>query len=302
MNIQEMKLAAKGISIVGYLSSIGFEPVRKNGTTLRFHSPLRPDKDSHPSFDVDTVSNRWKDWGEDDRWWNDIIKLVQKVENCGFSTALSRLSIPGASFTANPFVFPKGMTYETCRSEPKIKVLEVYPLATGYLIQYITRIRRIPITLANLYLSEALVYNTNSGKKYPAIAFKTDAGSYELRSQFVKVAAGKKAITTIPVQGSTELNIFEGFINFLSHLVHSNLLLPEHTTVVLNGTGQLDSAIPLLKNFQTINSFVDLGTAGRIAHKKILNAHDHVIDQSFIIHPKFEDFNDFLQNKYPYEN
>ena len=300
MNIQEIKLAAKANSIVDYLSSIGFEPVRKNGTTFRFHSPLRPGQDSHPSFDVDTVSNRWKDWGEDDRWWNDIIKLVQKVENCDFSTALSRLSIPGSAFKVHPFVFPKGMTYEAYKAErlvPKIKVLEVYPLSTGYLIQYITRIRKIPITLANLYLSEALVYNTISGKKYPAIAFKTDSGSYELRSQFLKVAAGRKAVTTITVQGSIELNIFEGFINFLSHLVYSNLLAPANTTIVLNGTGQLDSVIPKFKDYQVINSFVDLGTAGRVAHNKILNAHDHVTNQSLIIHPGFEDFNEFLQNK-----
>ena len=174
--------------------------------------------------------------------------------------------------------------------------MEVYPLTTGYLIQYITQIRKIPITLANLYLSEVLVYNSNSDKKYPAIAFKTDAGSYELRSQFVKVAAGKKSITTISVQGSTALNIFEGFINFLSHLVYSNQLVPVNTTIVLNGTGQLDSVIPKLEDYQIINSFVDLGTAGRVAHNKILNAHEHVNDQSLMIHPSFEDFNDFLQN------
>lgn len=57
MNIQEVK----NIRIADYLQSLGYTPVKQQGNSLWYKSPLREEKDA--SFKVNTELNRWYDFG-----------------------------------------------------------------------------------------------------------------------------------------------------------------------------------------------------------------------------------------------
>ena len=57
MNIQE----AKQIRIADYLQSLGYTPVKQQGRSLWYKSPLRNETDA--SFKVNTELNQWYDFG-----------------------------------------------------------------------------------------------------------------------------------------------------------------------------------------------------------------------------------------------
>ena len=57
MNIQEVK----NIRIADYLQSLGYTPIKQQGNSLWYKSPLREEKDA--SFKVNTELNRWYDFG-----------------------------------------------------------------------------------------------------------------------------------------------------------------------------------------------------------------------------------------------
>ena len=57
MNIQEVK----NIRIADYLQSLGYTPVKQQGNSLWYKSPLREEKDA--SFKVNTELNKWYDFG-----------------------------------------------------------------------------------------------------------------------------------------------------------------------------------------------------------------------------------------------
>ena len=57
MNIQE----AKQIRIADYLQSLGYTPVKQQGNSLWYKSPLR--EETEASFKVNTDRNLWFDYG-----------------------------------------------------------------------------------------------------------------------------------------------------------------------------------------------------------------------------------------------
>ena len=76
----------------------------------------------------------------------------------------------------------------------------------------------------------------------------------------------KKALTTI--QGKTnKLTVFEGFMDYLSALTYfadcSN-----HSTVVLNGVGQIGQLLRKLANYQKVFLFIDNNAAGKAVAEK----------------------------------
>lgn len=51
---------AKNIRIADYLQSLGYMPVKQQGNSLWYKSPLRGEKDA--SFKVNTELNKWYDF------------------------------------------------------------------------------------------------------------------------------------------------------------------------------------------------------------------------------------------------
>ncbi len=71
MTIQEVKQ----IRIADYLQSLGYSPVKQQGTSLWYKSPLR--EEAEASFKVNTELNKWYDFGIGKG--GNIIALMQEL-------------------------------------------------------------------------------------------------------------------------------------------------------------------------------------------------------------------------------
>ena len=81
--------AIKNLSIVEFLSSIGYEPVRTTSKVSIYSSPLR--KEVYPSFIVYHDKNDWYDFGE--MSGGSIIDLVMAIFDMDYKEAIQMLRI-----------------------------------------------------------------------------------------------------------------------------------------------------------------------------------------------------------------
>lgn len=286
---------AKKIPIIGFLASQGKHPVEiRNGQAV-FHSPFKEDKTPSLYVDYKKYSLQvWKDFSSGAG--GNILDLVMKMYNVDITGALIILQKPEIAKTDFSF-FSQQKT-----NQSNIEIKHVQPLQNRALIQYLNS-RKISQSKAAIYVQEAY-YFTYEGQIKPffALAFKNDKGGFEFRNgvkteKFPKGFKGgnkPKWITTISHHNKTSLNIFEGFINFLSALEHFKATTPNCTTIVLNTKANLKHVIPLLKDYDKINLFLDNDKTGNQPAETVKFNHSNVTDYAKIIYRDFNDFNDFL--------
>lgn len=278
---------AKKIRIVDFLLSLGINPTRiKNGAAW-YYSPLRTERE--PSFKVNINKNVWSDFGSGTG--GNILDLVMVLNNTDLSGALKNLQSPARSATSF-------FSFDQQETEPaSIEIKHVQPLQNRALIQYLDY-RKISFRIASQYVQEA--YYQVKDKKYFSLAFKNDKGGYELRNKHFKGSNSPKYITTLP-ENNSRVNIFEGFIDFLSALTHFKLINPSNTTIILNSTSNLPYAEHLIKSAKEIYCFLDNDETGFKVLSKVRELNSNVINQAAKIYPGFNDFNDFICNKPHYE-
>ncbi len=276
---------ANKLSITGFLSTIGITPAKTpiNGKYW-YCSPLR--NEQTPSFAVweSGTKNVWYDHGTGTG--GGLVDLVCKLYNVDVTGAL--LIIAGQKQITNPFYFEQ----PTILEPSKISIYKETTINNNYLVQYLKN-RGIPLDLATLYTRE--IYYTVNEKKYFAIGFLNDLGGYELRSRYFKGSSSPKGITTI--EGNQHiLNIWEGFLDFLSFLTWSNVTETPGTCIILNSVVHIRKIYNILPNYLNINLYLDNDPAGQETVKKIQNVQPDAINQAEIIYPGFKDFNEFLTN------
>ena len=273
-----MLFNTKNISISKYLISHGFSPKRERPGESWFSSPLR-NGDKDPSFKVDESKNLWYDFGSGTG--GSIIDLAMAYHGYSFNQAITHLEgqdPSGFSFTAKQ----SGKT--------GMELLEVSPIKSGSLVKYLTLERKINMDIARLFLGEAR-YRTN-GNVYNAISFRNDLGGYELRNPIFKGAISPKYYSTLPGQADG-INLFEGFMDFLSALTMYQTTGLKFTTIVLNSVSNV-SKLPALSAYQTINLFLDNDEAGLKTSDTILDRYPQAENQSALIFPGQKDFNEYL--------
>ncbi|MBI9062117.1 MAG: toprim domain-containing protein [Marinilabiliaceae bacterium] len=276
---------AKNIDIVNFLSEKGIQPVKANGYQYFFLSPLR--SESLPSFSVNINKNLWYDFGIGEG--GDIIELVRKMFNVDFLEALQILSgNQFATFQQKP-VSPK-------KNINNFRINKTYDeIKSYYLISYL-HVRCIDYQLVkhcnHLYEVE---YKAQSGKLISALGFKNDKGGYEMRNKFTKLSTSPKAISTIPGDGDV-LNVFEGFMDYLSALTYYQTPKLRGTSIILNGVGQKRSLFQRLSNFKEIKLFLDNDAAGMKLNDEIREKYSTVTNVAAAKYPKFKDFNEFLMS------
>lgn len=274
---------AKEIDIIGYLSSIGFEPKKTGGNKIWYNSPIH--NESTPSFFVS--GSKWRDLGATalDKPYGDVIDLCQELNSCSRMEAIDIL-LDGTSI-------PKFEPREVV-DESKLTILNIYDeIKDERLIKYLQK-RCISENIYRRYLKEAhYCFSTNPEKVYTACSFKNDKGGYELRSGVHKYCAIPKHYTTFG-EGTT-LNLYEGFINALSSLCYFGMEEFQDTTIVLNGLGILRRLLDELPKYTKINCFLDWGSGGNAAMDLIRAkvGADRVYDQRYL-YPQEFDFNDLL--------
>jgi len=272
---------AKEISLVSYLSSIGYEPKKSSGNKTWHLSPIH--MESTPSFVVKGKS--WCDYGAAslEKPYGDIIDLCQELNSCSRMEAIDLL----LNGTSMPKFEPREVV-----DESKLTILNVYDeIKDQRLIDYLAK-RKISENVYKRYLKEATYcFSSNPDKVYTACAFGNDKQGWELRNFYHKYCMPPKHYTTFG-EGST-LNLWEGNINFLSTLCYFGVEEIEGTSVILNGLAMIRRLLDELPKYSKINCYVDFGQGGDACMDLIRSkvGASRVFDHRYL-HNYNEDMND----------
>jgi hypothetical protein len=279
MNCEE----ANAISIIGFLNSRGFKPVKITGNNYWYLSPIRNEKS--PSLKVDAKLNRWFDHGigQGGKLVDLGIRLL-KLDVAEFLNSLSQNDLKS-------FSFQKPEVVET----PVFEIKKIKPLENKALTSYLKE-RSISLSLAREYCQE--IYYRINDKNYFAIGFKNDSNAYEIRNRYFKACLGSKDITTIQIPDSNKIILFEGFIDFLSGLKQLQLKMSQSSFIVLNSVNQLEKAKTKINeiNPSRIEAYFDNDDAGRRCFADLQKEFPNAVDQSGL-YKGHKDINEMISRK-----
>ncbi len=273
---------AKTIQVEDFLLQLGYKPTREQGQNLWYRSPFREEQTA--SFNVNRTLNVWHDFGTGQG--GDIIDLVKNLKNTErISQCLDFIEQTMTGTRAKPFSFHQQI------SLPKAHTYKLKELTSPSLLAYLES-RQVSKVVAQAFCKE--VHYLHQGKKYFAIAFPNDNRGYELRNPYFKGCLPPKEIRSID-KGSKEVNLFEGFIDFLSFIS----LFPNQRNVsalILNSVTNLRKAIPFLKKHEEISSFLDNDEAGKRAFSEVQSLGIPTNNRSALF-AEYKDLNDYLVAK-----
>ena len=287
----------KTIPLAAFLSRLGHEPAARKGTRLWYKSPLR--QEQTPSFKVDTALNCWYDFGLGKG--GNIIDLAAELYQ---STDLHYLMRCIADSYPVPSVQTVVSSYPQRHSAPSMERFEVVPLEHHALVAYLQE-RGIPAHIAKAKCREAH-YNFNGSsqsafgaewrkKSYFAVAFENVNNGWELRNKYFKGCRGRKDISYLPWSRdgpSTECAVFEGFIDYLSALALS--IISGADVIILNSVVNVNKAIPYLKDYSTINCYLDNDNAGKTALSELTAIYGSTVINRPTLYSEFNDLNEYL--------
>lgn len=287
MTIQD----AKQIKLADYLQSLGYTPVKQQGRSLWYKSPLRNETDA--SFKVNTELNQWYDFGIG-KGGNIIALAAELYHNENVAYLLERIT------ERTPYIRPASFSFgEQKAHNSSFQGVQVGELSSPALIDYL-RGRGINIELAKRECKE-LRFEHNS-KPYFAIGFPNISGGYELRNRYFKGCLAPKDITHIRQQGEQRdvCYLFEGFMDYLSFLtirVNNNPEEPrtnEQDYMVLNSITNLSKAEQLLHPYTRIGCFLDNDQAGQRAYENLKKIFGNRIQDMSHHYAGHKDLNDYL--------
>ena len=272
----------KQVSIVDYLAQAGHKPKLSKGVNYWYCSPLRTELT--PSFKVNAERNQWYDFATGDH--GDIIDLVCALQHCTTAEAIRRIAALKGVRLAPSFSF--GGTTPVRSQTPSMELISVQAVKYPKLLLYLSE-RGLQPSDVSPFLSE--VYYRVSEKCFFALGFPNDAGGWELRNPYFKGCFAPKAITTIKGTDSHKLQLFEGFMDFLSW----RKLHPEgqDDSIILNSLTLLPKLIPTLHPYPIIESLLDNDEAGDRATKQLIDAGLPVKDMRACYTP-YKDVNEYL--------
>lgn len=294
MNIQE----AKAIRLVDYLQSLGYSPVKQQGNSLWYKSPLR--EESEPSFKVNTDLNQWYDFGQGKG--GNILALVKELYQDDYVPALlERIE------RQTPHVRPTSFSFRQQPSEPSFQQLEVRELAHPALFRYLQE-RGIDTDIAKNECKE--LHFTHNGKPYFAIGFENVAEGYEVRNPFFKGCIAPKDITHIrqKERQADTCYLFEGFMDYLSFLTIRKRKNPQSPDLkgqdymVLNSVSNFGKTMDGLSGYEHIHCFFDNDQAGNKACLELQRTFSYRVRDASIHYSGYKDLNDFLCGKKAVEN
>lgn len=285
---------AKKISLYNLLTKLGYKPseIKKSGREIWYLSPFRDEKT--PSFKIRQDLNIWYDFGEGSG--GNILDFVMRHKNCDFKSALFFLENTSLRETKNSF---KSHSIDGGQHanlpENSREILKIESIQQFELREYLKE-RCIPLEIAQKYLKQ-ITYKVN-GKSYIALGFPNRSGGWEIRSSVFKGCLGKKDISIIE-SGSKKVNVFEGFMDYLSYLTLSRENKIDDDVIVMNSVTLRTNAIELIKTkeFSEVKTYFDNDKAG----KDTLGIFKRKLQKISIIscnhlYKSCNDFNDLLKS------
>ncbi len=228
--------------------------------------------------------NRWYDFGEG--IGGSIIDFGIRYYHCSISDFLNSYlggrQVPYNDMDKVILPFPK---------EPVLLVNDVRNLSTISLIRYLAS-RMISYEVASVYLKE--VNYTNSGRQFYGIGFQNNNGGWEIRSKHFKGSAAPKFLTNLSY-GSDAIQVFEGFMDFLSFLQINALAGKSLSSdfLILNSTTMVAQALPVLHTYHSVDLYLDNDPAGDRATSLIKLELPKAKDNR-IRYEGFNDLNEYL--------
>ncbi|MEM8999830.1 MAG: toprim domain-containing protein [Bacteroidota bacterium] len=303
MNIKQVK---EQYSLPSVLALLGHEPDTKKSKTHDFwyKSPFRPGEDT-PSFHVNVIHDIYKDFGDSEKG-GDLIWFAQRYlrsigQGASVSDALRWFERLG---NAPKAIFKSSSTQRPKQPKDAYQVLSIKPIFSKTLFDYLNR-RKIPIDMAREYLKQIYFQHPETGRKLYGLAFKTRAGSYDVRNALgFKTMIGKKDISIIKGQSSSStVEVFEGVMDFLSYLAIENKNIPNNDCIILNSANLNEPASQYIldREYTKVILWPDNDLAGRAFKSKIeesiSNRSVSIIDNSKF-YSGFKDLNDWLVGEY----
>ena len=286
MNLHNIKQQ----SIVDYLQQQGYSPQHTRGNSYWYCSPLRNEQTA--SFKVNAERNQWYDFATGEH--GDIIDLVCILQHCSIAEAMKHLSSASNTFAvrsstrATPSFSFGGTSIPAAPPAHHMELVSVKPLTHPKLLQYLAE-RGLKKSDVFSFLWE-ISYKI-SDKTFFALGFANDAGGWELRNPYFKGCMSPKSISTIKGKDGQQLQIFEGFMDFLSwRKLHPEI---NADSIVLNSLALLPKIIPLLTSYTSIECFLDNDVAGRKAFDQLKCSCPRIIDGS-VRYQAHKDLNEWL--------
>ena len=310
MNIAQ----AKSIPIPEYLEHQGHRPkrTRLGGQELWYRSPIR-DRDDTPSFKVDTTLNVWFDHGL--ARGGNIIDLVTHLCACDVRDALRHLEATHLYWAA--LSAPKTTRYDRkprnaasagetapatraiAGEKEKSTALDLVsegPLEHPALLQYLAK-RGIRPEVARSYASQIDFKRPESAGNYFAVGYPAGDG-FEARNALFKGFVGTgKNVTFHDKPESRLLQVFEGFMDYLSYLTADTPDQPVGAVLVLNSTNLWRRALPYLEDprFDEVRLYLDNDEAGSHATAQLFESPQAgKLADMRSYYAGFEDLNDWL--------
>ena len=280
MTIEEIR----DMPIIDFLHRLGLKSTKKRGCEVWFHAPYRSDKT--PSFCVNTEKNIFNDFGAG--VGGDIFTLAGLMINSNDFMAQARYIGEVTNYPIERSAPPK---YEPEPVVPQFTDVEVRPLGHPALLAYL-RERGIPsdIVMANCVEIHYRLHD----KKYFAVGFPDESGGYEIRNKFFKGSIPPKAVSLIR-NGSTTVNVYEGFIDFLSGLTLGYGRTEDN--LVLNSVANREKAYKYLDGYSCIKCWLDNDKAGRQCLEVLQKRYgERIQDLSTVFRP-CKDVNAYLEQQ-----
>jgi DNA primase len=272
---------ARKVGIEEILQRLGARRAGGRGFRLLYHCPFREDR--NPSMYVNTDKGTWVDMANPDEYKGDGIKLVELTLNLRPLEAAKYIVGEGAiSSNARPQSY-------TPRRVQRVDSIEytVHELEHPALLDYLNS-RGIPANLAKRLCKEIHI-----GRLF-FIGFASQNGGYELRNKLGKRSLGNKNISVLGT--GDKAIIFEGFIDYLSHLRIYGFL-EDHKYIVLNSVCNLQKVIDYFNVFglpQHIQLWLDNDDAGRNAAIFLTEKLQCSIEDMSSVYASYNDVNDWL--------
>ena len=280
MSIEEIR----DMPITDFLHRLGHKAARRKGSEVWFHAPYRGDRT--PSFCVNTKKNIWNDFGTG--MGGDIFTLAGLMINSNDFMAQAKYI---GEVTNNPVERSAPPKYEPLPVEPQFTDVEVKPLNHPALLGYLKE-RGIPSDIATANCVE--IHYRLHDKNYFAVGFPNESGGYEIRNKFFKGSIPPKAVSLIK-NGSMTVNVYEGFIDFLSGLTIGYGRTEDN--LVLNSVANREKAYKHLDGYDLIKCWLDNDKAGHQCLEALQKRYGEKVRDFSIVFRPCKDINEYLQEQ-----
>lgn len=284
---------ARQIPITSILDKLGYQPVsqHKGGQQLRYPNPFREERT--PSFDVNVLDNTFYDFGTGQGGKGAIDFTMQLIGTKDLAKALSWLR-EGNYSSYKPASLP---LFEQAGNTSQIEINAVKPMTRTSLKNYLRDERKLDTSLTNQFVQEVHYMNGQKGPFF-AIGFANDSEGYELRTKGFKGSSGKDItyLAAHPDQPAKRVQVFEGFMDFLSFITLTGVRTLKDDVLVLNGTAMAERASAKLKmgNYDKIFTWMDQGVGAERVTQQLMQEFPQKIISMNGLYEGYKDLNAYL--------